>query len=109
RYESPPRHPLVQLDVPLGDLSDEGAREVRQGLPCLALEPVRHQPLAHELLRELSLGLAAGQPLLVAVGVVVTRGVGGMDLVDHEELSVGRTPELVLGIDEEETLLPRQL
>ena len=49
------------------------------------------EPLAHKLLRELALGLAGFQILLIAVGVEVAAAVGGVYLVYQVYLAVAKT------------------
>ena len=61
------------------------------------------EPLAHELLRELSLGLALEEFLLVAVGIEVAAGVGRVDFVDEINLTVALA-KLILRVDEDESL-----
>ena len=61
------------------------------------------EPLTYELLRELALRLAILELLLIAVGIEIPTGIGGMDLVDEIHLSIALT-ELILGINQDQTL-----
>ena len=71
RLEVPPGDGLVQVDIPLGHGHPKVIREVRHLFSLSALKIVVHEPLPDELLRELLLGLAGVQTLLVSVRVVV--------------------------------------
>ena len=61
------------------------------------------EPLAHELLRQLLLGLALRELLFVAVGIEVATAVRRVNLVNEDDLSV-TLAELVLRVNQDEPL-----
>ena len=99
---------LVELDVAVGNALHELVGHLGHLLSGLAHEAAVDEPLAHELLGELALGLALGELLLVAVGIEVARRVGSVDFVNQIDLA---TPlaELVLGVHEDEPALGSNL
>ena len=62
-----------------------------------------YEPLAYELLGELLLGLTLLELLLITLGVEITAGVGGMNLVNEDDLAVALA-KLILGIYKDEPL-----
>ena len=62
------------------------------------------EPLSYKLLGELTLWLAFGQALLIAVGVEVAAGIRCVDLIDEIELAVALA-KFVFGVDKDQTVL----
>ena len=94
---------LVELDVAVAHALGILIGDFRHLLAGLVHEVMLDEPLAHELLRELTLGFTLGKLLLVAVGIEVAAGVGRVDLVDEVHLAITLS-ELILRVDEDETL-----
>ena len=82
---------LVELYVTLAHTLGIGVGYLGKHLPGLVHETVVDEPLAHKLLRELALGLAGLQILLITVGVEVAAAVGGVYLVYQVYLAVTKT------------------
>jgi hypothetical protein len=74
----------------------DGARRAARWRRALAAKAVLDQPAAQELLVEAARVLAAGHRGGVAVGVPVARAVGGVDLVDEDDLAVVPQPSSYL-------------
>ena len=95
---------FVELDVALAHAFSILVRNLRHHLSGLVHEVVFDEPLAHELLRELLLRFALCQLLLIAVGIEITAGVGGVNLVNEIDLTIALT-EFIFGIYEDKSLL----
>ena len=95
---------LVELNVAVADALGIFVGDLGHLLSGLVHEVVFDEPLAHKLLRELPLGFALEELLLIAVGIKIAAGVGCVDFVDEIHFSVALA-KLILRVDEDESLL----
>ena len=86
-----------ECDVSRGGLDPDIVGERRR--IAVAAEPAFDKPFAEWLLVKRSLILSVGKQFFVCVGIPEPRAIGGVNLVDQDNLIIEHS-ELVLGVDE---------
>jgi len=99
---------LIEQDIAPREFDPEGVRCRRQGGVVVWVAVVR-EPEPQELLVDVVRFLTPGEALFVALGEPVAAGVGGMDLVDEQDITVGVLAELVFGVHQDQAMLPGHL
>jgi len=99
---------LIEQDISPREFDPEGVRRWRQG-GIVVWVAVFREPEPQELLVDVVRFLTAGETLFVALGEPVAAGVGGMDLVDQQDIAGGVLAELIFGVHQDQAVLPGHL